>query len=173
MIVMKKIILIAVLWISFSSCFKNYFSVRSTTEITDSALEKIQARGNTVILHTDNKTVELIDMKVSKDKIEANVLPHYPLKPGYEEPDPGRRIHPYKRAHKAELMNQVHIYAPADFSDNKQVVTLKQNQITKVTVYHPAKTATTLSKVGGVLLIASVLAIALGIGIATAQYTVW
>ena len=170
---MKKIILIAVLWISFSSCFKNYFSVRSTTEITDSALEKIQARGNTVILHTDNKTVELIDMKVSKDKIEANVLPHYPLKPGYEEPDPGRRIHPYKRAHKAELMNQVHIYAPADFSDNKQVVTLKQNQITKVTVYHPAKTATTLSKVGGVLLIASVLAIALGIGIATAQYTVW
>jgi len=171
---MKKIILIAFIWISFSSCFKNYFSVKSTSEITASDLEKIKSRGNTVILHTDNKTVELVDLKIGKDKVEANVLPHYPLKPGYEDPDPTRKNHPYKKAHKAELMNQVHIYAPAHFSGNKQVVTLNQDQITKLSVYQPAKTATTLSNVGGVLLIATtVLVISFGISLASMSFMVW
>jgi len=149
---MKKTILIAFLWISFSSCFRNYFSIKSTTEITASDWEKITAPGKTVILHTDNKTVELVDIRFSQEKIDATALPHYPLKPNYENPDPSRKNHIYKKVHKEDLMNQVHIYTNADFSGNP-TITLEKNQISKLSVYRPATTATTLSNVGGLLLI--------------------
>ena len=168
---MKKTILFALLWISFSSCFKNYFSIKSTSEITASDWEKITAPGKTVILHTDNKTVELVDIRFSQEKIDATALPHYPLKPNYENPDPSRKNHIYKKAHKEDLMNQVHIYTNADFSGNP-AITLEKNQISKLSVYKPAKTATTLSNVGGVLaIVTGVFVVMVGIAAATWSFS--
>ncbi len=109
-----------------------------------------------------------MDLKINSDIIEATALPHYPIKPGYTNPDPSRKKHPYKLRDKAYLMEQVHIYSKAELPENSIRVSLQKDDVAKLSSYKPTKTATIINHTASVLLVSAAI-FAIGVGISAAS----
>lgn len=147
---------IALLMISQTSCFKQYYQTNTTKAANSDFLKSLQTENKYFIIQTPVNAFALVNVKVSGDSISGE-QGFLDLKNGKYLNPKGEYKNSVSRAGKEYCIKQVHIYTDNTFSKNAQVH-LAINQISHMDVYGLDKNAISESRV------TSIVGIAVGVG---------
>lgn len=152
---MKKALLLALVVLGSTGCFKNYYKVNLTPGWNYDLLKTYQQSEKVFIVHFNDQTFELMDPQVSDKEIKGSITKYKPLKAEYEDPDPFDKTHVYKMKHKKKLFSEVHIFVRNNYGNDPNVVIDSSNFVDS-RVYVANQGASVGSHVlGGVLILAS------------------
>lgn len=157
-----------------SSCFQHYFRTGSTKNVDTITLQKLQNANKYFILHLKNTVLGLTNIKVSENKLEADLtgLPEGHGK--YLEPGIKRSNQVAKKLKPLVLM-EVHLYYPDTIAANQVHIFIPISGINRMDVYEFDKATTTtnhiLSWVGVTLVPIAVLSIVTAIIISSSIST--
>jgi hypothetical protein len=160
-------LILVLLMISQSSCFKQFYQVNSTHKTDAITLNQLQARQKLFIIHTPGNAFALRDVKVEGETLQGYKFAMDTKYDRYLNPG-AEKANPMARKDKKVTLNEVHLYTDSSFDHNDQVV-LAISQIKRVDIYGKDKKANTESTVISAVGITVGVAAIIGLGAAAAN----
>jgi hypothetical protein len=158
---MKKITVLLIIAISFSSCFNNYFKVKTDTELKEDQLKQLSASEKKIIVHFRNAMKLLTNPVFGPDQISGGLEAYYAMANRYTNPDTEKSdFFNYKRKYRKILFSEIHIYVNEDYSGQNTYLITTQNFV-KTNIYSHDKAMTNFSyALGGAIIVGMVALIA-------------
>jgi hypothetical protein len=132
---MKKITPILIIALSFSSCFNNYFKVKTETELKEDQLKQLSTSEKKIIVHFRNAMKLLTNPVFGPDQISGGLETYYAMANRYTNPDTEKHDNfKYKHKYRNILFSEIHIYVNEDYSGQNTYAITNQNFI-KTNIY--------------------------------------
>jgi hypothetical protein len=155
--VMKKITALAIIAICFSSCFNNYFKVKTETEWKQDHLQLLQDTSKRIVIHFRDVLGEMVDPVFSSEQITGNLKTYSVIADSYVNPDTeNKQNFKYKYRNRKALFSELHIYVNEDYPAQKNY-TVSSSNFVKSNIYYPNKGLSIFSHVLGATIIAGVI----------------
>ncbi len=142
---MKQIMTLALITVSLSSCFQQFYKTNTTPKIDAVAFEKLQTQRKVFFVHTPGGVFMLKDSKIENDVLTGNKYSSSPKYERYMNPI-ANESNRYPKREKAIALSQVHVYTNNTFQDVLRI-NLAVNQIFRMDVYSKDIMATRKSRV--------------------------
>jgi hypothetical protein len=155
-----KMLLISFLCILFlTGCFQHFFRSGTLKGIDASTLQRLQSQDKYFILHADNRVMTMNNLKIGKDKLEAelSLLPADHMK--YLKPNT-RKPNMIKANDKPVTLIEVHMYYSGSLDSTQSHFTAPVSGFNRIDIYEfDPRTTTTNHVLSVVGIVASVVAI--------------
>jgi hypothetical protein len=148
-----SVIIMSMLMISLSSCFRPMFKTNTTSEVQATTLAQLIAAKKFFILHSPDGPFALDSLFIEKDTLRGRTAIVWGIHREYLNPDLDRSNF-YHIHDGTELLNEVHIYASSN-PDSNYHLNLPINQIVRIDIYEKDKAATTGARIGSSVAIAA------------------
>jgi hypothetical protein len=126
--VMKKITTLAIIVICFSSCFNNYYKVKSNDQWNEDQMQVLQKSEKRLIVHFMNGTKEMSKPIFKAEQITGGLKEYFAVSDRYIDPDTTVKSNfKYKFRHRKVLFSEIHIYVNEDYSGQKEFRISKEN----------------------------------------------
>ena len=161
---MKQILLLALISVSFSSCFQQFYKTNTTSKIDAVAFEQLLTLNKAFFVHTPEETFLLKDAKLDKNVLAGKQESLNPKYERYMNPV-ANEANRYPKREKEIALSQVHVYTNNTFHGKPQI-NLAMSQIFRMDVYNKDMAATKKSKVLSIVGIVAPVVIVVGLGAA-------
>jgi hypothetical protein len=158
-----KMLFISFLCILFlTGCFQHFFRSGTLKGIDASTIQRLQSQDKYFILHAENKVMAMNNLKIGKDKLEADLslLPLDHLK--YLEPKT-EKPNLIKAKDKPVTLTEVHMYYPGKFDSTQSHFSAPISEFSRIDVYEFDPGTTTFNHVMSVVGVAAGAASVIGV----------
>jgi hypothetical protein len=164
-------VVLVIIMISQSSCFKQYYQTNSTKKIDAPTLQQLRDGGKFFIIHTPVSAFGLTNVKVNSKTISGNKQHLGKEFDSYLNPV-SDIANPMARRDKRMTLNEVHLYTQSNIEGNDQV-DLAISQIDKMDIYSRDEAAIKRSRVESIVGITLGVGAIIGLGaiVATSTFT--
>jgi hypothetical protein len=139
-------------------CFQHYYKTNTAYSVRADTLKKMVNEGKYFILHDATHAFALTHIQVNDSSIDGNLDSVLTAHEGHLHPSKPTRNR-FPAYNKDFVLNEVHIYTKTPFNDASQVQ-IPLGNINRIDIYALDKGITNASKIGSILGIAGVTAIA-------------
>jgi hypothetical protein len=165
---MKRITTLMIIAISFSSCFNNYFKVKTETEWKQDHLQLLQDTSKRIVIHFRDVLKEMVDPVFSSEQITGNLKTYTVIADRYLNPDTeNKQNFKYKYRNRKALFSELHIYVNEEYPAQKNF-TVSSSNFVKSNIYYPNKGLSIFSHVLGATIIAGVIGMLAAAAVASA-----
>ncbi|HLO81889.1 MAG TPA: hypothetical protein VK166_13065 [Chitinophagaceae bacterium] len=150
---MKKITALLIIAISFSSCFNNYFKVKTNSGWNEDQLQLLQNSQKRIVVHFKNAYKEMVNPVFSAEQVSGKLESYKAMADKYMNPNTEEKKNfKYKYRYRETLFTEIHLYVNEDYAEQNQY-TVNSSNFVKSNIYHPNKGLSIASHVLGVTMI--------------------
>jgi hypothetical protein len=161
---MKKIITLFIIAISFSSCFNNYFKVKTDTEWKEDHLKLLKESDKRIVVHFRNAMKLLANPVFETEEVSGKLETYNAMDHRYVDPNTEKKQNfKYKYRYRKTLFAEIHLYVNDDFNGQTEYK-VNAGNFAKSNIYSPNKGLSIASHALGITIILSILA---AIGVAS------
>jgi hypothetical protein len=132
---MKRILLLPILMLSMTSCFKNFYNTRSTARVSENEIKLLQEPDKNVTIHYSGLAREVSQIRIRDGVLTADLRPQIILPQHFKGPSFEEGSHAFKVRYKQELLANIHIFTNQPIQEADTTITLPIKNISEVQTY--------------------------------------
>jgi hypothetical protein len=140
---MKKLFILLLIAITFSSCFQNLFKVQTSNAWSKSHIDSLKHSNKTVVVHFQNGIKTMSSPAYDSIKITGGLAEYRKLYKREDLPTYPMRVNAYKKRHRNIVFGQAHVYVTDDFNGQNSIAISKENFVRTNIYAHDVKATTT------------------------------